>query len=165
MFVLGGTSSGSTPGFVSYQKKLLSPKNVELQVCLFVYVSDRKPGFEDWSHPTSSHADAAVRVCKALSAGLKKTPESQTDHISAIICCQAGSTSKKSVRRPSQSVKMINANGILHIQGGEEADLLADLLSRPFSRVRKGRTTLKLARLSQPGIGFELQAVPLADRV
>lgn len=48
-------------------------------------------------------------------------------------------------------------------EGGEEMDLVADLLSKPFSRrtfqekldiIKKGRATLKLASLSQPGKGF-----------
>ena len=48
-------------------------------------------------------------------------------------------------------------------EGGEEMDLVADLLSRPFSRrtfqekldiVKKGRATPKLASLLQPGKGF-----------
>lgn len=47
--------------------------------------------------------------------------------------------------------------------GGAEIDLVADLLSKSFSRwpfqekldiVKKGRATLKLASLSKPGKGF-----------
>ena len=48
-------------------------------------------------------------------------------------------------------------------EGGKEVDLVADLLSKPFSRrtfqekleiVKRGRTTPTLASLSQPGPGF-----------
>lgn len=66
-------------------------------------------------------------------------------------------------------------------EGGEEIALVADLLSKLFSRrtfqenldiVKKGRATLKLASLSQVGKGFvshftvhELRAVSIAERL
>ena len=48
-------------------------------------------------------------------------------------------------------------------EGGEEVDLVADIITTPFSRrtfaekmdiVRRGRPTHALASLSQPGKGF-----------